>query len=147
MSGGKKKKGDSWGSGQISFGKEGKFSLSIGDVVGKPALPSVAADCPAKGDTLGSKKEQAGYENFLASASQATLHRETAGRGGKAVVMVGIKPSPDEKAALALARAMRKGLGCGAHVEDGRVVLHGDIKDRAAAWLSNAGVRNVVMGN
>ncbi|MDR1020937.1 MAG: hypothetical protein LBL73_09270 [Synergistaceae bacterium] len=144
MFGGKKKKsGDSWDFGQISFGGESKFSLSIGDAVGKPVIQPAPSDCAAKGDT----PEPAGYGKLLASATQATLHRETAGRGGRAVVMVGVKPEPDEQTALALAKAMRKGLGCGAHVEGRKVVLHGDIKERAAAWLSKAGVRKVVMGN
>jgi translation initiation factor 1 (eIF-1/SUI1) len=144
MSGGKKKKsGDSWDFGQISLGGESKFSLPIGDAVGKPVIQPAPADCPAKGD----KPEPASYGKLLASAAQATLHRETAGRGGRTVVMVGIKPEPDEQTALELAKAMRKGLGCGAHVEGRKVVLHGDIKERAAAWLSKAGVRKVVMGN
>ncbi|MDR1515999.1 MAG: hypothetical protein LBS45_09900 [Synergistaceae bacterium] len=145
MSGGKKKKrGDSWDFGQISLGGEGDLLLSIGDVVGKPVPRPAAAICPAQGDTQDSKKEPVGYDKFLASASQAALHRETAGRGGRTVIMVSLKPEPDASTAAAIAKAMRKGLGCGAHVEGAKIVLHGDIKERAAAWLSKGGVRKVV---
>ena len=46
-----------------------------------------------------------------------------------------------------LAREMRKGLGCGSFVEEGNVILQGDICDRAREWLLKNGVKEVVCGN
>jgi translation initiation factor 1 len=60
-------------------------------------------------------------------------------------VVDGLAGSP---AALdAMARAMRKALGCGSWVEDGRVVLQGDRPDAAAAWLTRNGARQLTRGN
>ncbi|MDR3279627.1 MAG: hypothetical protein LBT23_03855 [Synergistaceae bacterium] len=58
-----------------------------------------------------------------------------------------LKPEPDENTVSELARAMRKGLGCGSHAEGPRVVLQGDIRERARAWLVKSGVAKVVSGN
>jgi translation initiation factor 1 (eIF-1/SUI1) len=41
------------------------------------------------------------------------------------------------------AKAARKALGCGASVEGDAVVLQGDLRDRADAWLTAQGVRKV----
>jgi translation initiation factor 1 (eIF-1/SUI1) len=162
MPGGKKKKsGDKWGGGQISFGADAGFSLSLGDLFGKsgqagqreqeptPGEKEAKAEKKAKRgkDAKEAKNETAGIDGFLASATQATLHRESAGRGGRTVVVLSIKPEPDHKIAEALAKAMRKGLGCGAHAEGAQVILQGDIQERAAVWLTKRGVRRAVMGN
>jgi translation initiation factor 1 (eIF-1/SUI1) len=159
MAGGKKKKsGDKWDGGQISFGAEASFSLSLGDLFGSSDPSGQNAD-PNEKETKGERKakpgkgvretknESAGLNEFLASAAQATLHRESAGRGGRTVVVVSIKPEPDAETAETLAKAMRKGLGCGAHAEGTRVILQGDIQERAADWLTKRGVRRTVMGN
>jgi translation initiation factor 1 len=82
----------------------------------------------------------------LSRASKLIVRRERKGHGGKAVTVVdGLAGSA---AALdALARAMRKALGCGSWVEDGRIVLQGDRPDAAAAWLARQGARQVTRGN
>ena len=82
----------------------------------------------------------------LSRAGKLIVRRERKGHGGKTVTVVdGLAGSP---AALdALARAMRKALGCGSWVEDGRVVLQGDRPDAAAAWLTRNGARQVTRGN
>ena len=82
----------------------------------------------------------------LSRAGKLIVRRERKGHGGKTVTVVdGLAGSP---AALdALARAMRKALGCGSWVEDGRVVLQGDRPDAAAAWLTRNGARQVARSN
>ena len=82
----------------------------------------------------------------LSRAGKLIVRRERKGHGGKTVTVVdGLAGSP---AALdALARALRKALGCGSWVEDGRVVLQGDRPDAAAAWLTRNGARQVTRGN
>jgi translation initiation factor 1 (eIF-1/SUI1) len=87
------------------------------------------------------------FSDFLKTAERATLHRESSGRGGRTVTALSLKPNPDAKLAGEIAKAMRRGLGCGAHVEDPKIILQGDIKERAEQWLLRRGVKWVVMGN
>jgi translation initiation factor 1 len=77
--------------------------------------------------------------------ARAVVRLERKGRGGKEVTVV-------EKLALApkvlasWADALKRSLGCGGAVEDGAIVLQGDQRDRARAWLEKKGVRRVVAG-
>ena len=102
------------------------------------AVPSAAPAPPPTTPTPG------GLD--LSRAAKLIVRRERKGHGGKTVTVVdGLAGSP---AALdALARALRKALGCGSWVEDGRVVLQGDRPDAAAAWLTRNGARQVTRGN
>ena len=144
----KKKPGDRWDSGQISFEADADFSVSLGELFGKPGQAAHVenAEKDAKREKH-PKNEIELPEGFLASVTQATLHRESSGRGGRTVVAVSIKPEPDARTAEALAKAMRKGLGCGTHAEGQKVILQGDIQERAADWLMKRGVGRTVMGN
>jgi len=82
----------------------------------------------------------------LSRAGKLVVRRERKGHGGKTVTVVdGLAASPT--ALDELARAMRKALGCGSWVEDGRVVLQGDRPDAAATWLMRRGARQVTRGN
>jgi translation initiation factor 1 (eIF-1/SUI1) len=131
--------------GDIALGGDEKFSVSIGAVTGMrdevpgektPAEPGVTA------------RDAAAY---LASVERVILHREASGRGGHVVTIATFKPAADRAAAEATAKAMRKGLGCGAHVESAdkgfRVVLRGDIQDRAELWLAKNRVKKIARGN
>ncbi|MCA9533118.1 MAG: translation initiation factor [Myxococcales bacterium] len=72
------------------------------------------------------------------------LQREKKGRGGKTVTRVrGLPVGELERWAGELKRA----LGCGATVEEGEVVLLGDLVGRAADWLETRGATRVVRGN
>ncbi|MDR3230835.1 MAG: translation initiation factor [Synergistaceae bacterium] len=79
--------------------------------------------------------------------TQVTLHRQSAGRAGRTVTMVAIKPPQSPAALEALAKTLRRALGCGSHVEQDRIVLQGDIPDRAQEWFVKKGARKVVRGN
>lgn len=106
-----------------------------GVAVNEPAAPSAAAPAPAVRD---------GFD--FTSARALVVRRERKGHGGKTVTVVdGLALSP--AAAEALARAMRKALGCGSWVDAGRVVLQGDRAAAAAAWLARHGARQVTRGN
>ena len=77
---------------------------------------------------------------------KAVVRQERKGRGGKTVTVIDGSaisrvPELDE-----LARAMRKALGTGARVEGSKLVLQGDQREKAAAWLRGRGAR-VVIGN
>ena len=82
----------------------------------------------------------------LSGCGKIVLRRERKGRGGKTATVIeglGLRPTPLD-AAL---RAMRKALGCGGNLEGDRVVLHGDLPERADAWLRTHGAKKTVIGN
>jgi translation initiation factor 1 (eIF-1/SUI1) len=76
---------------------------------------------------------------------RVVLSRESKGRGGKTVTATAFRDSsiPDPEA---LARELRRALGCGARVEGDRLILQGDQIDRASEWFVARGAR-VVRGN
>lgn len=66
------------------------------------------------------------------------------GHGGKTVTVVsGVAAHALE----AIASEMKKAMGCGARVEDGAVVLQGDLVERAVAWLEKKGAAKIVRGS
>ena len=133
---------------KIDFARE-SFSVSIGEAMG--ATRPAAASSGMKDEPAASTQKAAADAGRtvapVALAQQFTLHRESSGRGGRIVTLVSVKPPLAPNVAETLAKAMRKGLGCGSHVEGGRIVLQGDIQERAEQWLLKQGARRVVMGN
>jgi translation initiation factor 1 (eIF-1/SUI1) len=85
-------------------------------------------------------------ESGISRLPRVSLQRQTAGRGGKTVTAV-IVPKDSNIERDQLAKEMRKGLGCGSFVENGNVILQGDICDRAREWLLKKGVKEVISGN
>lgn len=66
------------------------------------------------------------------------------GHGGKTVTVVtGVLPHALE----GLCSEMKKALGCGARVEDGGIVLQGDLVDRAVVVLEKKGAKKIVRGS
>ena len=79
-------------------------------------------------------------------AGKLVVRREKKGRGGKtASVIEGLHA--DANTLAGIAKALRKELGCGAHVEDDRVVVGGAQVDRVCEWLRRQGARRVIAGN
>lgn len=79
-------------------------------------------------------------------AAKVVLRRERAGRGGKTVTVVeGVLLQGDEREALL--RRLRRTLGSSGRSEGDRLVFGGDVGDRLAALLAEAGARKVVRGN
>jgi translation initiation factor 1 len=79
-------------------------------------------------------------------ATRLVVRRERKGRGGKtATVVEGIRVSPS--ALERIARELRRALGCGAGVEDGRLIVQGDLVPRVQQWLAAHGAPKVVVGN
>ncbi len=82
-------------------------------------------------------------ESDLSALGKLVVHKERKGRGGKTVTIIdGI--DLDEASLKSMAKRMRKSLGCGSHIEDGRIVLQGDIVDRARMWLIENGARKSI---
>ncbi|RME85642.1 MAG: stress response translation initiation inhibitor YciH [Zetaproteobacteria bacterium] len=69
----------------------------------------------------------------------ARVHREKKGRGGKVVCIVEGLGMPEAEL-KALAKQMKSALGVGGSVKDGAIVLQGDCRERALAWLSERGI-------
>lgn len=82
----------------------------------------------------------------LSTCGKLVVRRERKGRGGKTVTLVsGLARPPAQLEELA--RALRKALGCGSTVEDGIIVMQGDIVPRVQAWLHAHGAGKIVLGN
>lgn len=78
--------------------------------------------------------------------SKLVVRREKKGRGGKAATIIeGLTLDAGELDALA--RRIRKDLGCGAHVEGSNIVLQGAQTDRTRTWLLERGAKKVIVGN
>ena len=60
--------------------------------------------------------------------------RERKGRKGKTVTCIAVRDT-DRTTAEAIARALGKGLGCRAFLEENEIVLQGDHTDALPAWL------------
>lgn len=123
----------------------GSFSMSIGDILGK------AKEKPEKNRTAeapaGPESAQRGEseEEIIRRIPKITLHKRTSGMGGKVATVVTLSGGTAD--AEALAKALRKGLGCGSRVDGGNIILQGDIQERARDWFAKKGARRVVLGN
>lgn len=120
------------------------FSTSFGDLL-KGALPASALpestpERDAGGSTAPPTADPATY---ALGGARLVLRRERKGRAGKTVTRLTGRGDhtleQPEPALAALARDMRKALGCGATVDAGEIVLQGDIGERAAEWLETKG--------
>jgi translation initiation factor 1 len=79
-------------------------------------------------------------------SGKAVVRQERKGRGGKTVTVVDGAAITGVDDLAALAKRARKALGTGARVEGGKLVLQGDQRTSAAAWLEKQGAK-VVIGN
>lgn len=137
------------GEGDITQSSDSALSVSIGAALGmsNDAAPK-AEKSESKPQKISARQPQPiDADAFLASTSQATLHRESSGRGGRTVTAVTLKPAPDPATANEISKSMKKGLGCGSQVEGTRIILQGDIQDRAKQWLEKKNVAKIVKGN
>lgn len=121
--------------------QEQPLGLSIGALLGVPQKERAAENVEKKTAPLSApdtKAEAAAQPKI----SKVALQRQRAGRGGKTVTLV-ILPQDYAGDKSALAKELRKGLGCGSMIEDGKIVLQGDIADRAEAWFIKKGVPKI----
>jgi translation initiation factor 1 len=82
----------------------------------------------------------------LARSGKIVVRHERKGHGGKTVTIVeGLRLPAAQLEAVA--RTLRKAFGCGSRVDDGRVVLQGDLTTAVAAWLRARGAARVTLGN
>ena len=73
-----------------------------------------------------------------------SLQHQRAGRGGKTVTLISLSGETEYKLMQnleALLKELKKSLGCGGQIEEGKIVLHGEIADRASEWFAKMGAR------
>ena len=80
------------------------------------------------------------------SDSKVVVRREKKGRRGKTVTRVCGLSLPGNRLDE-LHREMKRSLGCGASIEDGEIVLQGELTARAAKWLESHLDIQVTIGN
>ena len=125
----------------FTLAQEQPLGLSIGALLGVPQKERSDENEEKKAEpqsARGAKAEAAAPPKI----SKVALQRQREGRGGKTVTLV-ILPQDYKGDTDALAKELRKGLGCGSTIEDGKIVLQGDIADRAEAWFVKKGVTKV----
>lgn len=108
----------------------GSMGLSIAELLGR----ATAESAQNKEKAQQAKKEEKPAEKKSGKISRWSLQRQTAGRGGKVVTLV-VFPKDTAVDLESVAKQMRRGLGCGSHVEENKIVLQGDIAERAQSWL------------
>ena len=88
--------------------------------------------------------EDLSFEDILKHIDRESEHfvirREAHRHSGREVTVVEPhRPTKDESWLRELARQLKETLGTGGDVEDGRIVLHGDHRDKAMAALVKMG--------
>ncbi len=113
---------------------------ALGDL--PSADPPPASATPPAAEPDAAPRQPAGP----ALRGKIVVRREKKGRGGKtATVIEGLGLAPG--ALEAMAKQLRRRLGCGAHVEGTTVVLTGAQTERVRDWLVTQGATRVVVGN
>jgi translation initiation factor 1 len=130
----------------FALGAEEKFTVTLGDIFAPDEnrhTVDLAKDPPSLVD-----KPDKGLCRLkgVTDIDRVVLQRQRAGRGGKTVTLVMIRDR-DMFDIASIAKEIKKGLGCGAYVEGGDIVLQGDLRERAEEWFRKRGVREVVKGN
>lgn len=124
----------------VSFGERGALGASLASLLG------VEKNASGSGERADDERTERPAKTAEDSApkppSRVSLQRRRAGCGGKTVTVV-ILPQEWRGDLPALAKELRKGLGCGSSIEDGRILLQGDIQERAEAWFIKKGVKKV----
>lgn len=91
-----------------------------------------------------SAEDKSSPDGDLKKVSKVVLRIQRKGRAGKTVTLAEGFDALTEEAIEDLASQLRKALGTGAGVEDGKIVIHGDQRDRARSWLEERGVKKIV---
>lgn len=120
-------------------------ALAAQGLAAKPSSGEGAAVAVATPPKAAASKAPAAKPAGLLSG-KAVVRQERKGRGGKTVTVVDGVALHRVDDLDALAKTMRKALGTGARVEGNGIVVQGDQRKKAAAWLEKQGA-TVVIGN
>jgi translation initiation factor 1 (eIF-1/SUI1) len=130
------------------------LSVSIGEffrVVKEPEHKEPAKDEGSKTSKKDSKLKISTHidvKELIPQISKVSLQHQKAGRGGKTVTLIYIVEAKSEvmNNLEALLKELKKALGCGGQMEEGKIVLHGEIADRASEWFTKMGAKAVSYG-
>ena len=129
----------------FSLSRQGPLGISLGALLGaeKTAEPAVSDAADSGTETKKASPPPAREKpQSETKISKVSLRRERAGRGGKTVTIV-MLPQDYRGDTAALAKDLRKALGCGSAMEEGKIVLQGDIMERVEAWFLKKGAAKV----
>ena len=84
-------------------------------------------------------------KKMISKFGKISLQHQRAGRGGKTVTLISISREPglNEQNLEVLLKELKRSLGCGGKVEEDKIVLQGEIADRASEWFVKMGAKNV----
>jgi translation initiation factor 1 len=83
-------------------------------------------------------------KKIIPKFSKISLQHQRSGRGGKTVTLVYLSGETELKSEanlVALLKELKKALGCGGQIEEGKIVLHGEIASRASEWFAKMGAK------
>ena len=79
-------------------------------------------------------------KKIIPKLGKISLQHQRSGRGGKTVTLVYV--SGEAKQNLEpLLKDLKKSLGCGGQIEEGKIVLQGEIADRVSEWFTKMGAK------
>jgi translation initiation factor 1 len=84
-------------------------------------------------------------ESLYPSEQLLELHFEKKGRGGKQVVIVRGFEGPDEELAD-LGKKLKQTCGVGGSTKNGEIILQGNVRDKARAFLEKEGFKTKRIG-
>ena len=132
------------------------LDVSIGELIKPKDKKPERLDDISKGKTSGNASDSSknlskpnknnspvNFKELIPKIGKISLQRERAGRGGRTVTIITIGEAKSEiKQNLeALLKELKKSLGCGGQIEEGKIVLHGEIVDRASEWFIKMGAK------
>ncbi|MDO5115767.1 MAG: hypothetical protein Q4D58_06685 [Synergistaceae bacterium] len=127
----------------FSLSQTGPLGISLGALLGaEGGEKRDKAEGDDKAPEKSLPKAEPEKEAAEAKISKVSLRRERAGRGGRTVTIVTL-PRDYRGDLTALAKELRKALGCGSAIEDEKIVLQGDIMERVEGWFAKKGVTRV----
>lgn len=112
---------------------------------GKPTTGCVCGPLRALGRKLGASAPVVASDAPTPTSGKPTgdkvrVSRDRCGRGGKTVTVVtGLTGSLDEMESFS--RTLRKAMGSGGTLKDGRIEVQGDHADRMLEWLNSQGIK------
>ncbi len=97
------------------------------------------------GDTRKQGNQPVNLKSLPANQQTAYLHRDSKGRGGKAVTVVkNLTLAEDDMKALA--KKLKAACGCGGTVKDGQIEIQGEQRERIAEFLRELGYKVKIAG-
>lgn len=98
-----------------------------------------------QGDLRKRESKPVQTKSLPATQQTAYLHRETKGRGGKAVSLIKNLVLSEEDL-KALAKQLKQACGSGGTVRDGQIEIQGEHRERIAAALRELGYKVKIAG-